>query len=107
MNAGQDWKPVEVFQQRGRAGPRSGACDDTSKCVLNSLNSRKILDRDAEHTCICIVQPGRDKRASDEIGCVFTQNWPDVAEGTNVVETGFRESCDVWVKRKRLIESDA
>ena len=85
---------MEVFQQRGRAGPRSGACDDTSKRVLNSLYARKILDRDAEQTGICIVQPGRDKRAGNEIGCVFTQNWPNVAEGTNVVETGFRESCD-------------
>ena len=66
----------------------------------------EILDRDAEQTCICIVQPGRDKRAGEEIDFVFTQNWPNVAEGTNVVETGFRENCDVWVERKRLIESD-
>ena len=40
MNAGRDWKPVEVFQQRGRAGPRSGAYDDTSECVLDSLYTR-------------------------------------------------------------------
>ena len=37
MNAGRNWKPVEVFQQRGRAGPRFGACDDTTKRVLYSL----------------------------------------------------------------------
>ena len=107
MNAGRDWKPVEVFQQRSRAGPRSGTCDDTSKCVLDSLYMRSVLGRDSKQACICVVQPGRDKRAGNEIGRVFTQNWLDVAEGANVVETGFRESCDVRVKGKGLIESDA
>ena len=90
---------MEMFQQRGRAGPRFRASDDTSKSVLNSLYARKILDRDAEQTRVCIVQPGRDKRAGNEIGCVFTQNWPNVAKSTNVIETGFRESCDVSQKK--------
>ena len=31
---------MEVFQQRGGAGPRSGARDDASKRVLNSLYAR-------------------------------------------------------------------
>ena len=75
VNPSRDWKPVEVFQKGGRTGPGFGECNNTSKCVLNSLYARQILVWDAKQTGIGIVQPGRDKNAGDEIGGAFTENW--------------------------------
>ena len=90
MDPSWDWKPVEVFQKGGCAGPWSGECNNPSKCVLNPLYARQILARDAKQTGVGIVQPGRDKSAGDEIGGAFTKNWSDVAKGANVIETWFR-----------------
>ena len=98
--------PVETFQKEGLSWTAFGTSDDTNKCVLDCLYARKILACDAEQTGVSIVQPGRDKSAGDEIGGAFTENWPNVAKGTNVVETRFRENCDVRVEGKRLVESD-
>ena len=40
VNASWDWKPVEVFQKEGWAGPWFGTHDNMSKRVLNSLYAK-------------------------------------------------------------------
>ena len=97
-----DWKPQK--------GASKGGLSWTA--IWNTWQHEQVCfefsvcERDTVQTGIGIVQPGRDKSVGNKIGCAFSENWSNVTKGANVIKTGFRKSRDVWVKRKRLVESD-
>ena len=84
-----DRKPVKLLQSLGDADASLLTCDDTSKHALQTLELRNVLDRDPHEGRVGIIEATADERTGNVFGTVKCEVGTDVAECTDMIETGF------------------
>ena len=65
-------------------------CDNTSEHALQTLKPRNVLNRDSHEGRVGVIEATKlDERTGNVLGAVQCEVGTDVAECTDVIETGF------------------
>ena len=72
------WKPIKLLQSLGDA-----------ELALQTLKPRNVLNRDPCEDRVGVIESTADERTGNVLGAVQCKVGTDVAECTDVIETGF------------------
>ena len=80
---------MKHLQSLGDADASPLTCDNTSKHALQMLKPKNVLNRDPDEGRVGVIEATADKRTGNVLGAVQCEVGTDVAECTDVMETGF------------------
>ena len=63
--------------------------DNASERALQTLNQRNVLNRDPHNSRVGVIEATADKRTGNVLEAVQCEVGTNVAECTDVIETGF------------------
>ena len=84
-----DRKSMKLLQILGDSDASPLTCDNTSERALHTLKQRKVLNRDPYGGRVGVIEATADERTGNVLGTVQCEVGRDVAECTDVIETGF------------------
>ena len=80
---------MKLLQSLGDADASPLTCDNTSEHALQTLKPRNVLNRDPHEGRFGVIEATADERTGNVLGAVQCEGGTDVAECTDVIETGF------------------
>ena len=80
---------MKLLQSLGDADASPLTCDNTSEHALQTLKPKNFRNRDPDEDRVGIIEATADKRTGNVLGAVQCEVGKDVAECTDVIETGF------------------
>ena len=96
-----DRKPMKLLQSLGDADASPLTCDNICERALQTLKPRNVLNQDPQGW-VGLIEATADKRTGNVLGVVFCEVGTDVAECTDVIETGFWKCRDVRINESLL-----
>ena len=89
---------MKLLQSLGYADASSLICDNASERGLQTLKPKNVLNRDPDEGRVGVIAARADKRTGNVLGAVQCGVGTDVAECTDVIETGFWKCRDVCIE---------
>ena len=80
---------MKLLQSLGDADASPLTWDNTSERALQTLKPRNVLNRDPHEGRVGIIEVTADERTGNVLEAVQCEVGTDVAECTDVIETGF------------------
>ena len=80
---------MKFLQSLGDADAFPLTCDNASERALQTLKPRNVLNRDPREGRVGVIEATANERTGDVLGAVQCAVGTDVAECTDVIETGF------------------
>ena len=80
---------MKLLQSLGDADASPLTCDNASECTLQTLKPRNVFHLDPHEGRVGVIEATADERTGNVLGAVQCEVGTDVAECTDVIETGF------------------
>ena len=80
---------MKLQQSLGDADASPLTCDNASEHALQTLKPRNVLNRDPHEGRVGVIETTADERTGNVLGAFLCEVGTDVAECTDVIETGF------------------
>ena len=80
---------MKLMESLGDADVSPLKCHNTSERALQTLKPRNVLNRDPHEGRVGVIEATADERTGSVLGAVQCEVGTDVAECTDVIETGF------------------
>ena len=84
-----DRKPMKLLKSLGYADALQLTCNNTSELALQTLKPINVLKQDPLEGRFVVIEATADERTGNVLGAAQCEVGTDVAECTDVIETGF------------------